>query len=196
MNKKLSLVLFLIFLTLSTDPLGAVTITFDVKDTYIEVGETFEVDIFAQEDVSKGDMWLFGFDVDPLTTLSLFSLNDYNVGSIFLDEGDGSHYVAGSILDPFEPNAGDNLHLATLSFSAGGIDGTQTLSAFGDPLDPSFDRGAYYYNLTTDEAFDLMISEEIDITIHKATVPEPTTLLLFGMGILGLSRIGRSKRTN
>ncbi len=39
----------------------------------------------------------------------------------------------------------------------------------------------------------LTISGATDITIHEAPVPEPGTLILFGIGLLGIAGVNRKK---
>ena len=150
------------------------------------------MDIFAREDASIGDLWLFGFDL--FYPGSLLILDGVTIGSSFLDEGDGATYIGGSILNPLDANAGDNIHLASLFFTAGLIQGFHKISIIGDPLGSQPDRGAYYSNTGTGNFSDLPILGETNITIHQAVVnpvPEPGTFILMGLGLLGLLRIKR-----
>ncbi len=66
--------------------ISTLDISFNVLDSYIEVGESFGVEVFAKQDIGDGDLLLFGFDVDPSAALSLFTYGGYAVGAGFLDE--------------------------------------------------------------------------------------------------------------
>lgn len=178
------------------------TITFDILDTYIEVNETFSVNVYAQEDAASGDLNSFGFDVEVLSSLLTYTGYDitasdwmdvgYNTDNVLFD----ANYVAGFWnpnwpADPFATNAGDTILLATLDFTAGSSAGTTTLSINGE--NDGMDLGAFYTNFYTYTNTNQDILDNLDITIHAATAtaPEPTTVLLFGLGLAGMSGILR-----
>ena len=190
MQKKYVMFLFIVVpaIILTSNQANAMTISFVVSDPYIEAGETFTVDVFAQDDITAGDLWLFGFDVASVSSLSLISYDGYSVDSnLWIDKGYNSdnslpyNYVAAFWLNLMASNAGENLHLATLFFTAGGTVGVETLSIEG--LLSDGDYGAYYYNSFVD------ISGETQATI----APEPQSLVLFSLGMVGLSALVRRK---
>jgi hypothetical protein len=87
---KNRLILFIIaaalIACLSVAPAQAVTITFDVLDTFIEVGENFDVVVSALDETNTlGDLFVFGFNVDPLASLTLFSFDSAYVDSDYTD---------------------------------------------------------------------------------------------------------------
>jgi hypothetical protein len=47
---------------------------FDVLDSYITIGESFDVNVSVCDDGTLGDLTSFGFDVDPLSSLTLFPM--------------------------------------------------------------------------------------------------------------------------
>lgn len=190
MKKKLLTILTTaaFFVCLGVMPAQADKIaTFDVLDSNIMAGESFDVEVWVYDDGTLGDLTSFGFDVDT-SSLSLFSFDSATVASDFLDAagpGSSANYVGG--LYAGFGNAGTNVHLATLSFTAGATLGTDTLSIAG--IFDGEDQGLYY------ELADENIGGSIDITVASATnpVPEPATMLLFGTGLAGLVGLRRNK---
>lgn len=72
------------------------------------------------------------------------------------------------------------------------------LGFFGDQTAPSTNTYVNFFDLPEFDSFTLSstgFSFEVDnIALGKNPVPEPSTMLLFGLGFLGLARVSRRKK--
>lgn len=200
-NRFLQFWVACIFLvSLSTVAYATPFADFVLSDSYITVGEDFEVEVWGHADGRTDppllDEWL-SFAFETTVTGSAFSLDGANVNPILIDNSIffPPGYVSGSA---FPGLTDEDILLATLQFSAIQT-GSGVVSAFGDPLatdsigTPLF-AGMGFWNLTNfppDSFFDIFV--EIEITVNEVVIPEPATMLLFGLGLIGLAGIGRKK---
>ena len=149
----------------------------------IFVGDTFNVDVVAN-DVEGGDNLLaFGFDLDY--GMTAFAFNGATVGPSFFD--DSFRFldtgVAGST---FPGLSGDNILLASLSFTSL-APGTFSLGIISNLFD--LNEG-----LTTLFGPKINMTQSLDIGVSSAPVPEPSTILLLGSGLAGLAFYRRKRK--
>jgi hypothetical protein len=177
--KNLSMTIASLGLLLQVSTASAGIITFDYDDT-VTVGDEFVVNVYA--DIALTDeLTGFGFDLSSDTNNTSFLSAVINTD--FWD--DGYNQVSGSLDFPFNVINGDVL-LASLTFSADAV-GSDTVSLLGD--NNNF-GGLYLLN----SADFLPFFEDIDTSfnVNVSQVPEPSTLVLFGLALFGLQRFRKS----
>jgi hypothetical protein len=170
-QKLISTLLLTLFITcFSLVPAQAIlTVSLDVLDSNIMVGENFDVEVWVDGDGIGDELLAFGFDVD--TPETYFTYTGYTLESGFDDISDisNSYNVAG---DVFSGISDDDVLLATLSFNAT-AEGSDDLTVFGK-YDGTF-YGLFY------EASGFDIDATTNITIKP--IPEPCTILLLSTGL-------------
>lgn len=191
MIKKNHIIGFVLFLT---GTIGMATCTFAFPTLNIDypsavvVGDTFQVRVLVDgvdmdPIFGDGDLLAFGFDVNYDTTL--FSYNGALVGPLFMDDSSlfpGTD-VAGST---FPGVGGDDILLSTLSFSAL-VAGVHMIGIVTDISDPN--EGLITFNNNQ-----IDITRDININVSGAPVPEPSTIFLLGIGLVGFSVFLKRKR--
>lgn len=191
----LSLLIGLSVLVVSA-PASAVLITvgFDPSSIITAPGDTFSLDLIASVDPTAAFV-SFGLDItfDPAI---LDTTNAVVNGSIFGGSAvdfstDGLIELTGFVF-PLPLGLGSvsgSLTLASLTFLAEAV-GTTALIPGIDPLDPT-------------EGFGLPLPPGGKVPLNEITlnsgsvrpVPEPTTILLFGVGLAGIAGFRTRKRT-
>lgn len=175
MFKKTSYcVIITIFLLISTVHANAALVSFNSFETSINISpnESFSIDVYAQEDDSLGDLVSYGFYVDPDASLSLVTFNGYAISNSDYEDYGSGNYIDG-FKDNIDSNAGDNILLATLFFTAGNATGTEILQIEG--FISEFNGLFYEFNESD-------INASIDINV----VPIPGSIWLMGFAIAGL----------
>ena len=203
--KKMTGFLFLFLLIaawLIPFPVSAVTIDLAVLDTYIQVGENFDITVRVSDndwDVDGDIDYLdaFGFDV---VTGSGIVYTGYDLDtSVWFDISDSSNSAnVTAVDDSMLGIQSADILLATLTFTAVS-QGDSTIFLSG--LDEYESLGLFYteYDSVTDDygsnSFWTAIDPQrasLSVTIHGADpVPEPATMFLLGLGILSITGVSR-----
>jgi hypothetical protein len=199
MRLKIACVVAVVFLMYPFRVHAIPTVDLAITDPGIVAGVPFDIQVWAygivDDNLVDGTdnlaLAAFGFDYSLPAGLTLSHIA-YGPGlddiAAFLTDTD----VAG-LADPFTlPLSGDVL-LATLTFealSAGDFAFLINTDSFG-----TGEEGLFITNL--DNPFDFReydISAQRSFTVSAASVPEPGTLVLFGIGILLLAALERRRR--
>lgn len=197
----LKMVCSAIALMISTSPVFATSLEFKPADQLYDVGDTITFDLIA--DIDQIDaIYGFGFDLSfdggasyvsgPGDSGSFLTFDEFQVNSIVFDDPlpplwDDGDSISGAV-DVSSPDVwGTDILLGTFVFDAPisgpiGIENIYLGPAAGD-------YGIYgEEGLLGTTAF-----MPNNPSASTAPVPEPTTWLLFGTGILGLLGYGRKK---
>lgn len=184
---KLNIFLLSVILGLAiTVPAMAIpTASLNLLNTPNDVGDTFNVEIWADGDDTGFGLLFFGFDV-TFDIGGIFSYSGYTLGEEFVSDSIEGIDIAASTFPAISDN---NVLLANLSFSV--IDfGTETIRILG-LYDGLF--SGLYYELTNGELGGYDINSSLSLTVESepqpSPVPEPSSMLLLGIGIVSLSAI-------
>lgn len=186
MKKKLFMGLFLAALITcfaiapALAEVAAPTVSLKVLDDCIGVGESFDVEVWADGDGIGEELLAFGFNV---TFGTCFSYDGYTIESGFDDDSFGLDNVAGSV---FEGITDDDVLLATLSCTGLAL-GICNLGVSGDR--ETLVEGLFY----DFSDFDIDANTDIVVESCAAPVPEPCTMLLVASGLLGMGVFNRKK---
>lgn len=169
-----------------TPPAMAIpTTNLNLLNTPNTVGDTFNVQVWADGDSMGMDLLSFGFDI-TFDIGGIFSYSGYTLGTEFVSDSIEGIDIAASTFPAISDN---NVLLATLSFSVIAF-GTETIRILG-LYDGLF--SGLYYELTNGELGGYDINSSLSLTVESepqpSPVPEPSSMLLLGIGIVSLSAI-------
>lgn len=164
------------------------TVTMELADPIITLGETFIIDVIAGGVTAVDAFWgfdellAFGFDVEY--NGAAFAYNGAAVDFAFFDDSGlfPDTDVAGSA---FPGISGNNILLASLSFTSL-MTGNYSLGISSSLSDLNEGLITWCYP-------QMDLSTNIDLCVTAEPVPEPATLLLFGAGLAGLVGMRRKK---
>jgi hypothetical protein len=191
MSKKSIIVSIIVGTLLCMGPIraNALSIYFDQLSVNVIEGDNFTVDLLA--DIGELEQ-ILGWDIDLLYNNAQVAYTEYTVGSSWnavTPIPDNDESMAG--LAPFDLPwgtgiYGNGVHLATLSFNCLAV-GTSFLNIGIDDALEGFQLAAVPGGFAS--------WEPTATTVNQAPVPEPSTILLVGTGLLGIIGFGR-KRLN
>ena len=187
--KKVFLAFFLaMVIAFFTNPSqsSALNIDLSISDTDISVGETFDIEVWANDaSLSFDEVLAFGFDIINSDS-SIIRYDSYTTGDFFWDDSlfFSDTDVAGSQGLPPGITA-DSILLARLGYTAIS-DGDVTLGISSDILD--LNEGLIYL-----WAGNMDITSSISVSVASAStpVPEPTTIFLMTIGMAWFAVFGR-----
>ena len=173
--------LFLVFFLISSESMAEpVTVMIDPASTVVLNGTSFSVNLLA--DIPEP---IIGWGLDVSFDPTILSLTGLTIGTSFLpvSSPDGDN-IAG-LAPPPDPICGDNILLAALSFNAINIGSSSIIISY-----TSGDLTEGFALVAIGKFADVF---SINGTVNSVNpVPEPTTILLFGLGLMGLA--GARKR--
>ncbi len=157
----------------STTPVASAELVGPTSDIF--VGDMFDVAVVANDVESMNELLAFGFDLNY--GMTAFAFNGATMGSLFFDDSFRfpATVVAGST---FPGLSGDNILLASLSFTSL----TTGIFSLGiTSSSPDLNEG-----LTTLYGPKIDMTQYLDIEVSSAPVPEPSTMILMCLGLVGI----------
>lgn len=132
------------------------------------------------EGASTSAIWNFEWSIDLTDSSSNFEFDDLSfMLSIDFDSGAGTNFLS------FDPTAQPNDN-ALRDLSMQNSWNMEFFKDFGPLPYNNTDIGIYTFELSAYNGQELLASTNIDV-LQGVTVPEPSTLAIFGLSLLGLS---------
>ncbi len=141
----------------------------------IFVGDMFNVNVVANGVESMNELLAFGFDLNY--GMTEFAFNGATMGSLFFD--DSFKFPATAVAGSTFPGlTGDDILLASLSFTS------LTTGTFSLGIISSLSN--LNQGLTTLLGPKIDMTQNLDIEVSGAPVPEPSTIVLMCLGLVGI----------
>ena len=141
----------------------------------IFVGDTFNIDVFANDVEAVNKLLAFGFDLNY--GLTAFAFNGAAIGSLFFD--DSVQFPATDVAGSTFPGlTGDDILLASLSFTS------LTTGTFSLGIISSLSN--LNEGLTTLLGPKIDMTQNLYVEVSSAPVPEPSTMILMCLGFVGI----------
>jgi hypothetical protein len=178
MNKKQHLTSLAIALGLclgSATTRAVPSVSLNVLDSFITVGEAFNVEVWVNDSSIGQDLVAFGFDVNPDAALSAVAgYNGFATGPLWFGTSGSGTYVFDTALPGIVDN---NVLLATLSFTANAA-GSGTLNVLGSY--DALSHGLFY------ETLGHPIDGSLRITVNAQGVPDSSSIWMAAGAFAGL----------
>lgn len=155
-----------------------IILTFDDNDIEVGLNESFVVQLFADAQIEAD--WFSSFSLDTTFNSAILNLDDVTLGTFMGSIADAAFSPNPLDVNPFDSATflanGENILLASFTFTAINY-GTTSLLTISES----------FTNFLSQNAKIDFDSASANISVVSAEVPEPSTLAIFALGMMGLA---------